>query len=68
MDKYTIQRAYPVDINPANEIEIVSDKLMYSEFFNLSGCQVMNMKNQSEIHQKCVLISELIKEIDELNK
>ena len=67
MDNYTIQQAYPWQTKDVYELEIKSDNLIYSELFDThSGCQAM--KNQKEIHKRCVQIANLIREIDKLNK
>lgn len=70
IDTYKISKAYPGNHSAKyNEIEILSDNLLYAEIGDShSGCQCMNIDNQEEIHKKCRQISQLIKEVDALNK
>tara|TARA_R110002020_G_scaffold193907_1_gene394468 strand:- start:136 stop:342 length:207 start_codon:yes stop_codon:yes gene_type:complete len=66
MDKYTIKHPY---INSKyQEVEIISENLLYAEICDGSGCQVRNLKNADLIHHKCKEIAELIREIEHLNK
>lgn len=62
---YTVRRIFKK--SPFNEIEIISENLIYSEIQNGSGCQVMNLDNNDLIHDKCRKIADLIREIEELN-
>jgi len=67
MDYYTIQIAYPWEINP-HEITIKSETLEYTEMGSIhSGCQCKNMDKQKLIHDKCKEVADLIREIDKLN-
>ena len=66
MDTYTIKKAYPTLKD--TEIEITSKNLIYAEMgVTHSGCQSNNLKNNDEIHKKCVQITNLIREIEQLN-
>jgi len=68
MDVYKIQKAYP-DILKGDEIEIVSDNLLYSELGQThSGVQCSNLDNYDQIHLLCCKVAKLMKEIDKLNK
>ena len=71
IDTYTIK--CPYSITTKNEIEIVSDNIMYSEirlnderFF--IGVQCSNQENDKLIKSKCIQVANLIREIDKLNK
>ena len=66
MEKYIIEENFPS--LKGDEISIISDRLIYSELCNGSCCQSTNLDNNDLIHKKCRQISELIKEIDLLNK
>lgn len=68
INKYTIEPAYPISNGKYSEVTIKSDNLLYSEVEDLSGCQVRNMDNQKLIHNKCMIIAKMIREIEELNK
>ena len=65
MRTYVIKKAYPW--TDSDEIEISSDDLMFSELMNLSGIQCIG-KDKDKIRMRCIKISKLIREIDELNK
>ena len=71
IDTYTIK--CPYSITTKNEIEIVSDNIMYSEIrLNdervFIGVQCSNQENDELIKAKCIQVANLIREIDELNK
>ena len=71
IDTYTIK--CPYSITTKNEIEIVSDNIMYSEIrLNdkgvFIGVQCSNQKNDELIKAKCIQVANLIREIDKLNK
>ena len=71
IDTYTIQ--CPYSITTKNEIEIISDNIMYSEV-GLNDKQVYigfkcnNKENTELIKAKCIQVADLMREIDELNK
>ena len=71
IDTYTIQ--CPYSITTKNEVEIVSDNIMYSEV-GLNdkqvyiGFQCNNKENAELIKAKCIQVANLIREIDKLNK
>lgn len=71
IDTYTIK--CPYSISTKNEVEIVSDNIMYSEIrLNdervFIGVQCSNQENAELIKAKCIQVADLIREIDELNK
>lgn len=71
IDTYTIK--CPYSISTKNEVEIVSDNIMYSEIrLNAErvfiGVQCSNQENAELIKAKCIQVADLIREIDELNK
>ena len=71
IDTYTIK--CPYSITTKNEIEIISDNIMYSEVgLNdkrvFIGVQCRNQENAELIKAKCIQVADLIREIDELNK
>lgn len=66
MDTYTITPPYTN--SNYNELQITSENLFYAEICDGSGCQVMNMENKDLIHEKCMEIANLIREIEILNK
>ena len=71
IDTYTIK--CPYSITTKNEVEIVSDNIMYSEVgLNdervFIGVQCNNKENAELIKAKCIEVADLIREIDELNK
>lgn len=67
MDNYTIKKAF--HWTDDSEIEIKSENLHYGELgSNHSGCQSSSLKNNDKIHKLCVKLSEIVKEIDKLNK
>ena len=71
IDTYTIK--CPYSITTKNEIEIVSDNIMYSEIrLNdervFIGVQCSNQENDKLIKAKCIQVANLIREIDKLNK
>jgi len=69
IDDYKIKSAYKdTGLTDCGEIEIISENLLYSEILSLSGLQCSNIKNADIIRSKCNQISNLIKEIDKLNK
>lgn len=71
IDTYTIK--CPYSITTKNEVEIVSDNIMYSEV-GLNdkqvyiGFQCNNKENAELIKAKCIQVADLMREIDELNK
>lgn len=71
IDTYTIK--CPYSITTKNEIEIVSDNIMYSEIrlndkLVFIGVQCNNLENAELIKAKCIQVANLIREIDKLNK
>ena len=71
IENYTIK--CPYSITTKNEIEIISDNIMYSEIrLNdervFIGVQCSNQENAELIKAKCIQVANLIREIDELNK
>lgn len=71
IDTYTIK--CPYSITTKNEVEIISDNIMYSEVgLNdkrvFIGVQYNNQENAEIIKAKCIQVADLIREIDELNK
>lgn len=71
IDTYTIK--CPYSITTKNEVEIVSDNIMYSEVaLNdervFIGVQCNNKENAELIKAKCIQVANLIRDIDELNK
>lgn len=67
MDSYTIRKAYHWTSD--DEIEIESENLIYCELGSThSGCQTNNLDNNDKIHEKCIQISNLIREIEEMQK
>ena len=69
IDTYTIKSAYPEPYNTFNEINILSDNLIYSEVGSVhAGCQCNNMDNNDKVFEICQKISKLVKELDTLTK
>ncbi len=71
IENYTIK--CPYSITTKNEIEIISDNIMYSEVgLNdkrvFIGVQCSNQENAEIIKAKCIQVADLIREIDKLNK
>lgn len=58
---------FPFPNSKHKEVNISSENLEYAEICGNSGCQVVNTANEKLIYEKCKLIAELIREIDELN-
>jgi len=65
IDTYTIKSAYPYE--NTHEIEIKSEGLLFTELGVLSGCQTNNLENSPKIHDRCIKIVKLIREIEALN-